>query len=198
MFKVSLYFINIQIGKYFKRLVGSKVYLSPSDPDDAEKMTKRMNTPTILAGLWRYGEICTLQQEKDWLSKEKECTLSIIKLENDELIGEIWLHSINHIDQTAELWIVIGEADEHNKWYWADAIKTLLRYAFYEIHLNNVFLRVKSFNKKAIHCYKKVGFRQARIVHQSTFYEGEFYDVILMEYLKEWFDENEKMNGEKK
>ena len=51
MFKVSLYFINIQIGKYFKRLVGSKVYLSPSDPDDAEKMTKRMNTPTILAGL---------------------------------------------------------------------------------------------------------------------------------------------------
>ena len=76
------------------------------------------------------------------------------------------------------------EKNEHNKWYWTDAITTLLNFGFNTLNLYNIHLWAKSFNKNWIACYKKCGFKEIGIRHHCEYCNGERYDLIFMEVLK--------------
>lgn len=73
-------------------------------------------------------------------------------------IGDVDLHHIDRWDASARLTILIGERSAWNSGYGADAVETLLRYAFEDLGLDEVRLRVFNFNKRAIRCYEKCGF----------------------------------------
>lgn len=42
-----------------------------------------------------------------------------------------------------------------------------------------------SFNKRAISCYKKVGFKEIVRRRQCYYLKGEFYDEVYMDILRE-------------
>ena len=52
--------------KYFKKLVGEKVYLSPPREEDIEKYTKWLNDFNTTDYLGRSSKICTVEAEKEW------------------------------------------------------------------------------------------------------------------------------------
>ena len=180
--------------KYFPKLVWEKIYLSPLNADDAEILTKWMNNPNVTDFIPMWSKIATIQWEKAWLesvSKNWGYTFAIIKKEGDQFIWTIALESIDHINQSAFLWIVIWDFQEHGKWYWRDAINTLLEYAYNTLNLYNISLRVRSFNERAVACYKKVWFKEIWTRHHCIYYNGEWYDYILMEILKsDWQKKN--------
>jgi hypothetical protein len=45
---------------YFKKLIGKKCYLSPIDPNDAEKFTEWLNDMEIIINLQLYNVLPTL------------------------------------------------------------------------------------------------------------------------------------------
>lgn len=55
--------------KYFKKLVGERIYLSPKGASDEEieKFTEWMNDFQVSDYIGRSGEITTLLGEKEWL-----------------------------------------------------------------------------------------------------------------------------------
>ena len=59
-----------------------------------------------------------------------------------------------------------------------------LDYGFNFLRLHNIKLDVFSFNKQAIECYKKVGFKEYGVRHESYFLDGKWYDEISMEILE--------------
>jgi RimJ/RimL family protein N-acetyltransferase len=61
----------------------------------------------------------------------------------------------------------------------------LLAYAFLELNLHRVSLRVFSLNEKAIHIYHKLGFVEEGVMRQSLYRNGQWHDIILMGLLKE-------------
>ncbi len=73
-------------------------------------------------------------------------------------IGYVDLHRIDWREKSARLTILIGERSARGAGYGTDAIETLLYYAFRELGLEEVRLRVFNFNKRAIRCYEKCGF----------------------------------------
>lgn len=180
--------------KYFPKVIWEKIYLSPVNPEDYELFAKWNNDSRITDWTHWTPRMISLQKQKEFLeesSKNDSYQFAIVKKDDNNPIGILWLHKVNRINRTAVLWIMIWEFDEHNKWYWTDAVITLLWFAFNTLNLNNILLDVKSFNKKAIACYKKCGFKEIWTRHQCEYCNWERHDLVFMEILK---SDREKKN----
>jgi RimJ/RimL family protein N-acetyltransferase len=63
----------------------------------------------------------------------------------------------------------------------------VLDWAFTVLGLHNVDLRVFAWNKQAIHCYEKVGFRRAGLLRGGAVCMGRRFDVVIMDAIAEEF-----------
>ena len=102
-------------------------------------------------------------------------------------IGNIGLHDLDWKNRNAQLGVVIGEKAYWGLGYGTDAIKALLRFAFDEMNLHRVQLRVFEFNERAIRCYRRCGFREEGRLRQELYRGGAYHDVLLMGILREEF-----------
>lgn len=178
--------------RYFPKLVGSRLYLSPMNVDDAAMYVKWLNDPTVSENIGLDTKITTLEGEKEWLRKnQNEYNFAIVLKENDELIGNISFDEVDLIHRNATLGIFIGCEEKRGKGYGKEAIKLLLEYGFNNLNLNNIMLNVYSFNKRAIKVYESLGFKKFGTRHKSHYFKGNFYDEIQMEILKEEYNEIE-------
>ncbi len=176
--------------RYYKKLLGENIYLSPVNEDDAEIFTKWMNDFGVTDYIGRSDAILTLSGEKEWLTSamcDKKYIFSIVKNEGDELIGNIELNSIKHVDRTATLGIMIGENKERSKGYGLEAINLLLDFAFNYLNMNSVNLEVLEVNERAKRCYEKAGFKIFGIQRENKYIDGKYYNTIHMDILKEEF-----------
>ena len=180
------------IMKYFKKLVGDTIYLSPRNSEDVEIFTKWLNDFQVTDGTGRSGLMVTLNGEKAYLEKihdnENYCFV-IVTLENDEMIGTISLEKINYRNRSAELGIFIGDETYRGKGIGKEAIYLILDYGFNYLNLNSIQLSVLSFNERAITCYKKCGFKEAGRLRENYYLNGKYYDKILMDILRSEFHE---------
>ena len=172
--------------KYFKKLEGEKVYLSPINPDDYEIYTKWLNDPDVTKYLTCHNKLVSLLGEKEFLEKFscEEFNFGIINKNDDTLLGNIGLNDINYKDGTASLGIFIGECNTFNKGYGTDAIKLIINFAFNELRLHNIRLDVLEFNERAIHVYEKCGFKEYGRRHEAMYRDGKYIDLIEMEIIK--------------
>ena len=177
--------------KYFEKIKGERLYLSPMNMDDLEIYTKWMNDKEVTENLGGYARVISLLSEKQWLEKEiNDYNFAIIKRDKDELIGNVSLMEVDNLNQTATLGIFIGEKENRNKGYGKESVKLILDYGFNTLNLNNIMLTVYEFNKPAINTYKKIGFKEMGIRRKSVFRDGEVYNEIYMDITRDEFNEN--------
>lgn len=176
--------------KYFKKLLGDYIYLSPRNSEDAEKFTEWLNDFETTDYIGKSGKIITLDDEVKYFENPKsdDYVFFIVNKENDKLIGTIGLHSLENINRTATLGIFIGEKESRNKGYGTEAIQLILEYGFKYLNLNNIKLDLMEFNERALACYKKCGFKEYGRRRKSEFLYGKYYDRIEMDILAEEFE----------
>ena len=177
--------------KYFKKLVGERIYLSPVNMEDVETYVKWLNDFKVTDGVGRSGLMLTIEGEKEWLEnaiKENSYIFAIVDLETDKIIGNCGIENINGKDRIGTLGIFIGEEKNRSKGYGAEALRLLLDYGFNYLNLNNINLGVMSFNERAIACYKKVGFKEYGRRRESYFLNGKYYDHVYMDILAREFE----------
>ena len=183
--------------KYFPKISRGNIYLSPVNIEDCEIMTKWMNDSRITDGINTTKSITSIQKEKDFLeniSRDDDPSTKafvIIRKEWDKLLWIVDLWRINYIDQIATIWIWIWDFEEHNKWYWADAINAILLFGFHTLNLRNIDLHVFAFNQWAIRCYQKVWFKEYWRRKDMHYCNWKFRDEIYMDITKQ---EREKKN----
>ena len=142
--------------KYFPKISRGNVYLSPINPEDYELWTKWLNDSKISDGINQTKRILSIDKEKEFLEKYSkdddptERAFAIVNKNNDKMLWITDLWNIDYIDKVARLWISIWDYDEHNKWYWADAINAILLFGFYTLNLRNIDLHVFAFRAKEI------------------------------------------------
>lgn len=173
--------------KYFKKLEGEKIYLSPRSCEDAELFTKWFNDFSVTDYVNRSSMITTLQAEKEWLQNhcDEEASFVIIEKETENMIGTISLEKINHLHRTATLGVFIGDQEARHKGYGTEAIHLILEYGFRYLNLNNIALDVLEWNESAIHCYQKCGFKECGRRRKCSFLDGTYYDRISMDIVAE-------------
>lgn len=172
--------------KYFKKIVGNRVYLSPMNVEDAETYVKWLNDLSVTDGVGSSCKITSVDSEKEWIiHNSNQYQFAIVSLEDDKLIGNCGIQGIEQIRQCAEIGLFIGDEKNRNKGYGKEVLNLLLDYSFNYLNLNNIMLKVFSFNERAINCYKKVGFKEIGTRRQSYYLKGRFYDEVYMDILKE-------------
>jgi RimJ/RimL family protein N-acetyltransferase len=176
---------------HYKKLVGKKCYLSPPSVEDAEKWTEWDNDleVTIPMGEEAYTPF-SVDKTREIITnviKKQDHIFSIVELQTEKCIGRCMLFAMDQVDRRAMLGIAIGDKSYWNKGYGQDATRLLLDYGFNLLGLNSIMLGVYSFNKRAINCYKRIGFREIGKRRQARIIGGKKYDVILMDILGEEF-----------
>ncbi|MDR0222253.1 MAG: GNAT family N-acetyltransferase [Oscillospiraceae bacterium] len=174
--------------KYFKKIEGERVYLSPINAEDAETYARWLNDPNVTDGHGTTSFVITSAFEKDWLEtnlkSDKTYHFAIVKKNGDELIGNVGFTDIEHIHQTATIGLFIGEEENRGKGYGTEAVILAVKYGFNTLNLNNIDLKAFSFNERAIKAYAKAGFREYGRRSRAFYLGGEYHDVVCMEILR--------------
>ncbi len=111
----------------------------------------------------------------------------VIIAPDGHIIGESVINEIDEEVRSANFRICLFHSNEFGKGIGSWAIEKTLEFAFDDIKLHRVDLDVFSFNPRAIHAYKKAGFRQEGILRDAIKDGGSFADDILMAILEdEW------------
>lgn len=175
--------------KYFKKLIGDRIYLSPRNVEDVEIFTKWLNDFDTTDYIVRSSNLLTLTSEKKYLEDHSgdEKVFAIVTEKEDKLIGTVSLEKINNVNRTATLGVFIGDKEYRSKGYGTEAIKLILDFGFRYLNLNNIKLDVLEFNERAIACYKKCGFKEYGRRRKAVFLNGKYYDSISMDILSDEF-----------
>ena len=181
--------------KYFKKLIGENIYLSPLNSQDLKKFVEWLNDFETTDYTGRSSTLTTLEDEKQYLEKStisntNKRQFGIISSKEDILIGTIGLHDIDYINRKATLGIFIGDKQFRSKGYGIEAIKLILDFGFNYLNLNNIKLDLMEFNEGALKCYKKCGFKEYGRRRKSVYINGKYYDTICMDILSCEFKEN--------
>ncbi len=100
------------------------------------------------------------------------------------LIGIVELASVEWLNRSAELGIVIFNDAYQGKGYGTEAVQLMLFYGFNILNLHSVRLRVYDYNQRAIKSYLKVGFKEVGRLRDARLIHGQYHDVILMDILE--------------
>ncbi len=98
-------------------------------------------------------------------------------------VGIISLMNISKAHASADLSIIVGEADDRGRGHGSEAIRTLLDHAFDDLGLRRVGLSVFAFNEAAINTYERLGFHREGRLRNAIKRDDTYYDAILMSML---------------
>jgi len=129
-------------------------------------------------------------QEERWFEaqlEQRDQFIFGIETLDGKLIGNLGLAKMDWKNSQAVLGIVLGEKEYWGQGYGTDAITTLLGFAFKQMNLHRVFLTTYEYNKRAIRCYEKCGFKLEGRMRQAHFYGGQYHDELMMGILREEF-----------
>lgn len=174
--------------RYFRKIIGERLYLSPVSADDTEVYIKWMNE-TVAKSFGQYPLVVASKDDLKWLFEPPVHMqrYAMVLLDGDVMIGSVSIHNIDHLNRNAFLGIFIGEEKYRSKGYGAEAIRLILDYGFNTLNLHNIMLSVNADNVEGIACYKKVGFREAGRRRDWKFKDGKYIDVIYMDILAREF-----------
>ncbi len=105
-------------------------------------------------------KVFTEEQEAEWVRKklsENAVVFSMIEKKSGEFIGNIELMDVN--GSAGELGIAVTAAKQ-NAGFGTEAVRALTEYGFRQLGLKRITLRTNPGNGRAIHVYKKCGFRE--------------------------------------
>jgi len=104
-------------------------------------------------------------------------------------IGVTSLINIDYGNRNAECIIDIGDKDYWGKGFGRESFKLLLDFVFKELNLHKVYLRVFSFNERAINLYNSFGFDEEGKLQEQLYRNGAWHDIIFMGLLKRNYKE---------
>jgi RimJ/RimL family protein N-acetyltransferase len=172
-------------------IYGELVRLRALTLADMAQLVEWRNDPEIKSLLGGWSFPVSLEAEQEWFEKARQIQstqrLAIEVLSDGRYIGNIGLYEIDWKERKAEYGILIGDKAAWGQGYGLDASNALLAYAFRELNLHRVFLRVLAHHKRAIRLYEKVGFQVEGRLRQDVFRGGAYQDTLVMGILAEEF-----------
>ena len=166
---------------------GEKVSLRPLRNDDLARRVAWLNdeeTVRLFTGMksdraYSYSDV---ERWRNGVETDAMTRVWAIETKDGRHIGDVDIHDINGLDGSARLTILIGDGKCRDRGYGTDAVRAVLCYAFEEMRLSSVNLRVCDFNRQAIRCYEKCGFEQAAVdAPPPGFRNGDVFMIATRE-----------------
>lgn len=177
--------------KYFRKIEGERVYLSPINKEDVNIYTKWMNDSSVTDGICQTTKVFSIDAEKEYLEKigVNDYQFAIVEKSSDTLMGNCSIFSIDSICGHGELGIFIGEESFRSKGYGKEVIRLLLSFCFKTLNFASVELSAISFNERAVNCYKSAGFKEVGRKRKAHYANGSYHDIVILDILRDEFYE---------
>lgn len=164
------------------------IYLRMMTYEDTENIVRWRNSDSVRKN-FIYQALFTKESHENWIrtmiDTGKVVQMIICEKESDRPIGSVYLRDIDRMHQKAEYGIFIGEEDARGKGYGSSAARLMIKYAFEEMQLHRLFLRVYAENVRAIRSYEKAGFVKEAYLREDVCIEGKYHNIVLMGILNQ-------------
>lgn len=172
-----------------KVIRGERIYLRPlTEGDVSLAYLDWMNSKKIQAYTRRRGTKTTAKELKSFIRAGKKTTdahFAILVAEGDHHIGNIFLNSVNRLNGTADLTVMVGDVREQGKGYAGEAIRLLSTYAFGPLKLRR--LSAGSPNPRFNALMKKLGWKQEGVEREAFRFGKGYIDIVRWALLKKDF-----------
>ena len=170
------------------------VSIRPITEADTDKIVKWRNAPSVMEH-FIYRTPLTREDHLNWFHNRVQtgdvAQFMITDDETGEEVGSVYLRDIDPVNKKCEYGIFIGEESCRGKGVGSAAAKLALDYAFKELKLNRVFLRVFADNPRAIKSYENAGFKYEGTFRDDVIIDGTGYDMVFMGILKREWEQGE-------
>ncbi|CAN0618912.1 GNAT family N-acetyltransferase [Burkholderia multivorans] len=168
-------------------LRGAKVILTEIRPDDKDALFRWINDSETVRLNAPYHPV-------DWKShvawydgigtNPSRLIFAIRQQESSEIIGTVQLIDIHPVHRSAELAIRIGNEINRGKGIGTEAVKLAIAFAFGDLNLVRVWLRVFSNNGRAIKAYQNAGMTAEGTLRKSAYINGEWLDQTILAVIR--------------
>lgn len=170
----------------------SRIYLRALEPDDYLVTHRWRNDNDIQTRVGGPKYFVSLEREREWVRStildNERYVLGICLKENQKLIGTVNIESIDYINRSCHVPILIGDKAEWSKGYGTEARMMALKFAFYERGMNRVWATILDTNEASQKMHISCGYRIEGTLRQSVYKDGRYHDEVLMSVLRSEFD----------
>ena len=165
------------------RIDGKKIYIKSITYNDTDDIIKWRNR-SFVRDNFIFRTTFTRKIHENWMKNMVE-TGKVIQFimytkSDDRKIGSVYLRDIDEANKKCEFGIFIGEEDCLSKGYGREAADLICNYAFSNLDIYKILLRVLAGNERALNSYKKSGFSVEGKFNADVWLDGEPVDVIFM------------------
>jgi RimJ/RimL family protein N-acetyltransferase len=176
---------------------GNRIVLRDIRDTDVEAMTAWRNDPELNKHFFEY-EPTSIERQRRWVESHRERDdekLFIIAPaeEPDRAVGTVGLVHIDYRNRKAE-WgrFQIGDSSSTQKGYATEALYLSLRYAFYHLNMQRIYLEVYAWNESARSLYERLGFKLEGTHRAHIYRDGRYHDIAVYGLLESEFRANEE------
>jgi RimJ/RimL family protein N-acetyltransferase len=162
---------------------------------DLDTLLKWRNSPEVRCFFRETREISPEQQSawfENIVNKDPRTNMfSIVRLEDNELLGACGLCYIDQINQNADFSIYIGKDNLYiDEVYAVDAAQLLLSYGFDELNLHRIWAEIYSIDEPKIQFFDTLNFVVEGIHRETHWTKGKwvnslFYGMLQKDYLNQ-------------
>lgn len=168
-------------------LKGKRLVLrGPRDRDRQDRLACGRNAEFVrmVGGDDRNLKPMTPEQVDRWYERLMAEPLEWVIEFGGRCIGTARLHHVDEQNRRARYAIGIFDPSAWGKGFGTEATRLVLRYAFENLRLHRVDLRVLAYNHRAIACYKKCGFVQEGVEREGALIAGQWQNDVIMSILE--------------
>lgn len=163
-------------------LHGARVLLRPPRPSDAQDRLGPQD-PEIVR---MYGgdatdmHVRSRDEAEAWVAALADHGAAWVVDIAGRCVGSARLDDIDLHDRRARYAVGIDDPALLGQGFGTEVTYLVLGHAFGTLGLHRVSLRVLAYNRRAIRCYEKCGFREEGRERQSALVDGEYHDDVIM------------------
>jgi RimJ/RimL family protein N-acetyltransferase len=135
----------------------------------------------------------SVELQKEWLEKVTGCKdngIIVFAMENLDgvTVGSVTLHSRDQKNGTFGFGVAVYR-DYRGHGNAVDAVRTLLKYGFWEQRYQKCNSACVDTNEASIRMHEKLGFIEEGRIRRNSFFNGKYHDEVLFGMTREEFDE---------
>lgn len=177
---------------------GALVYLAAIEERDLEQLKDWRNIESFKKHFREYREINDNMQmrwyENSVSNDSSTIMFSIKRVSDDKLLGACGLNYVNWVHRHADLSIYIGhnEAYIDGEGYAKESCEILFEYGFNQLGLNKIWTEIYEFDEKKKDLYEVLGFELDGRLRRNYFYDGQWWDSLIISILKEDYSDKNR------
>lgn len=167
--------------------MSKRIYLRAFEPEDFKTTIRWRHDDEIWSMLGGPKYFVSEAYEKKWIENgifnSKDVKLAVCLVEDNKHIGNVYFTDINHINQSCESHVLIGEKQYWGKGYAKEALTMGIEYMVNERNIHRFEAKILESNVPSTKMHQKCGYEIEGLLRRAVYKNGEFHNQYVLSLL---------------